>query len=188
MRFALASLVVLVATLAAPDAGAAEARGAICDARSRITALKFYSSGSFHGAMDQAVPGGCWLSDSAAARYHRGSINASRFYTYLGGCGRFCGNHLGNRCNGGAGNIITTRGGNGWDWRQMHINHLAGHSRSKTCNRCSFGLVGSTGNSSAGHVHAENRRFGTKATGWLAGKSVGQNASCTRVMGQPRLN
>jgi hypothetical protein len=188
MRFALAPFVVLVATTLAAPADAAEARGAICDDRSRITALKFYSSGAFHGAMDQAVPGGCWLQDSNAARYHRGSINASRFYSYLGGCGKFCGNNLGNQCHGGAGNIITTTGGNGWDWRQMHINHLAGHSKSKTCNRCSFGLVGSTGNSSGGHAHVENRRFGTKATAWLAGRSVGQNAACTRVVGNPKLN
>lgn len=167
---------------------AVEARGAICHSGARITALKFYSSGNFHGAMDQAVSGGgCWTQDSATARYHRGSINASRHYKYLGGCGTFCGNHLGNLCNGGAGNIITTTGSSGWDWRQMHINHLSGFSKTKTCNRCAFGLVGSTGNSSGGHAHVENRRFGTKATGWLSGKSVGQNSNCTKKVGNATL-
>lgn len=167
---------------------AVEARGAICHSNARITALKYYSSGNYHGAMDQAVSGGCWTQDSASARYHRGSINSSRHYTYNGGCGTFCGNHLGNTCNGGAGNLITTTGSSGWDWRQMHINHLGGgHSTSKTCNRCSFGLVGSTGNSSGGHAHVENRRYGTKTTGWLTGKQVGQNASCTTKVGNATL-
>lgn len=166
---------------------AAEARGAMCDAASRVTATAYYSSGNFHGAVDQAKSGGCWLSDSDAARYHRGSINASRYYSFLGGCGRYCGNHLGNQCNGGAGNMITTTGSGGWDWRQMHINYLSGHSRSKTCTRCSFGLIGSTGNSSGGHAHVENRRYGTKSTAWMSGISVGRNANCTRTLGWPRL-
>lgn len=168
---------------------AAEARGAICHDKSRITALKFYSSGNFHGAMDQAIAGGgCWLSDSASARYHRGSINASRHYSYLGGCGKFCGNNLGSTCHGGAGNMITTTGSDGWDWRQMHINHLATKSKSKTCNRCAFGLVGSTGNSSGAHAHVENRRFGSKMTAWMSGKSVGQNSNCTVKVGSPKLS
>lgn len=186
MKKMLAMLVVTLSFSANLDA--AEARGAICDSGSRITALAYYSSGNYHGAMDQAIAGGgCWLQDSDAARYHRGSINASRSYRYLGGCGKYCGNNLGNTCNGGAGNMISTTGTSGWDWRQMHVNHLSGFSKSKTCNRCPFGLVGSTGNSSAGHVHVENRRYGTKSTAWLSGKSVGQDAACTKVMGYPKL-
>jgi hypothetical protein len=167
----------------------AEARGAMCDSQSRITATAYYSSGNYHGAMDQAKQGGgCWTSDSSAARYHRGSINSSRYYSYLGGCGAFCGNNLGNKCNGGAGNMISTTGANGWDWRQMHVNYLSGHSKSKTCTRCSFGLIGSTGNSSGGHAHVENRRYGTKSTGWMSGKSVGQNSACTTKVGNPKLS
>lgn len=165
------------------------ARGAICDSRSRITALKYYSSGSFHGAMDQAVRATtkCWTRDSSSARYHRGSINSSRYYRYLGGCGATCRYNIGNRCNGGAGNMISTVGSGGWDWRQMHINHLSGHSRSKTCKRCSFGLVGSTGNSSAGHAHVENRRYGSKMTGWMSGRYVGESSPCTKTVGRPYL-
>lgn len=185
MKRALITAVVLLATLR--PAEAAEARGAMCDSDSRVTATAYYSSGNFHGAVDQAKSGGCWLSDSDAARYHRGSINSSRYYSYLGGCGGYCGNHLGNRCNGGAGNMISTTGSNGWDWRQMHINYLSGHSRSKTCTRCSFGLIGSTGNSSGGHAHVENRRYGTKSTAWMSDVWVGMNANCTRTIGWPRL-
>lgn len=187
MKNTLAALLAFAALTTGGTAAAVEARGAICDARSRITALAYYSSGRFHGAVDQAMPGGCWLNDSDAARYHRGSINRSRYYSYLGGCGRFCGNNLGNTCRGGAGNLITTTGGSGWDFRQMHINHLNGHSRSKTCTRCSFGLVGSTGNSSGGHVHAENRRYGSKSTAWFSGRRVGNNANCTTRLGDARL-
>lgn len=186
MKIVLGAMLVVIAFSA--NTLAAEARGAICDSGARITALAYYSSGNFHGAMDQAISGGgCWTSDSASARYHRGSINSSRHYSYLGGCGKFCGNNLGSTCNGGAGNMITTTGTNGWDWRQMHINSLTGFSKSKTCTRCAFGLVGSTGNSSAGHVHVENRRYGTKSTGWLSGNSVGQSSSCTKTMGYPKL-
>lgn len=166
---------------------AAEARGAMCDSGSRVTATAYYSSGNFHGAVDQSKSGACWTSDSASARYHRGSINSSRYYSYLGGCGVYCGNHLGNTCNGGAGNMITTTGSNGWDWRQMHINYLSGTSRSKTCTRCAFGLIGSTGNSSAGHAHVENRRYGTKSTSWMSNVWVGMNANCTKTLGRPRL-
>lgn len=172
---------------AVPLVEAAEARGAMCDSASRVTATAYYSSGRYHGAMDQAKPGGCWTSDSSAARYHRGSINRSRYYSYLGGCGRTCGNNLGNLCNGGAGNMISTAGRNGWDWRQMHINYLSGHSKSKTCKRCSFGLIGSTGNSSGGHAHVENRRYGTKSTYWMRNAYVGMSSSCTRTVGNPRL-
>ncbi len=95
MKRALITVVVLLATVR--PAEAAEARGAMCDSASRVTATAYYSSGNFHGAVDQAKSGGCWLSDSDAARYHRGSINSSRYYSYLGGCGGYCGNHLGNR-------------------------------------------------------------------------------------------
>jgi hypothetical protein len=180
-----AALLLLVTT---SDVRAAEARGAMCDSGSRVTATAYYSSGNFHGAVDQAKSGGgCWLQDSDAARYHRGSINASRYYSYLGGCGRFCGNNLGSQCNGGAGNMISTVGSNGWDWRQMHINHLTGFSKSKTCTRCAFGLIGSTGNSSAGHAHVENRRYGTKSTSWMSNVYVGMASSCTITVGYPKL-
>ncbi len=178
---------VVVMVVGARGAGAAEARGAMCDAAARVSATAYYSSGNYHGAVDQSKGGACWLSDSSAARYHRGSIDSSRYYRYTGGCGRYCGNHLGNRCNGGAGNLITTVGSNGWDWRQFHINELSGTSRSKTCTRCAFGLIGSTGNSSGGHAHVENRRYGTKSTAWMANAYVGMNANCTRTIGHPRL-
>lgn len=182
------TMALIIALMAPATVDAAEARGAMCDSLSRVTATTYYSSGNYHGAMDQAKQGGgCWTSDSAAARYHRGSINASRYYQYVGGCGKYCGNNLGSTCNGGAGNMIRTIGANGWDWRQMHINYLGGHSKSKTCNRCSFGLIGSTGNSSAGHAHVENRRYGTKTTAWMSGASVGMNAACTRTVGWPKL-
>lgn len=182
-------VVTALLTATASEAALRRARGAICDSRARITALKYYSSGSFHGAMDQALSARvkCWTSDSPSARYHRGSIVGSRYYRYTGGCGKTCRYNIGNLCNGGAGNLITTTGSGGWDWRQMHINFRKGHSRSKTCRRCSFGLVGSTGNSSAGHAHNENRRYGTKMTGWMSGRYVGQNASCTKRVGRPTL-
>jgi hypothetical protein len=186
MKRLIASLVLLLASTASVEA--AEARGAMCDAGSRVTATAYYSSGNYHGVMDQAKSGGgCWTQDSASARYHRGSINSSRYYSYLGGCGKFCGNNLGSTCNGGAGNMITTTGSNGWDWRQMHINYLSGHSKSKTCTRCSFGLIGSTGNSSGGHAHVENRRYGTKSTSWMSGAYVGMASSCTQTVGSPKL-
>lgn len=180
-------LIAIACLLGAGSVQAAEARGAMCDSGSTVTATTYYSSGNYHGAVDQSRNGACWLNDSDAARYHRGSIQASRYYSYIGGCGRYCGNNLGSTCNGGAGNLITTTGSNGWDWRQMHINYLAGTSRSKTCTRCAFGLIGSTGNSSGGHAHVENRRYGTKSTAWMSNVWVGMNANCTRTIGWPRL-
>jgi hypothetical protein len=182
-----AIVVGVLAVLTAPVALAVDARGSICDDRARITATSNYSSGSFHGAIDSSLGGACWTRDSAAARYHRSALNQSRAWRYIGGCGASCSNNLGSSCNGGGGNMIDSDGRNGWDWRQMHINALAGHSQSKTCTRCSFGLLGSTGNSSGAHVHQENRRYGTKSTSWMSGRRVGENANCTRTLGNARM-
>ncbi len=181
----MSSLMIAALAIAAsvvPVAGAAStAKGAICDEGAVVTATKYYSSGSYHGAIDSA-------NGSCSSWNHRGQIYGSKGYKYYGGCGAYCGNNLGSTCNGGAGNYIRVFGSNSWTWSQMHINSN-GSSASKTCDRCAFGLVGSTGNSTGGHVHSDNRKAGTKMTAWFDGMGLvrGSNAYCGRTLGYPTL-
>jgi len=168
---------------------AVTAGGALKHTGARITALTTYpSSGAYHSAMDMGGAG-CWKSLASGAIYHRAMLLSTRYYSYLGGCGVSCASQIGNTCNGGAGNVITTHGANGWDFRQKHINHNSTLSRSKTCYRCGFGLIGSTGSSGGAHVHAENRRYRVRQTYWYTriGKRVGQSAFYGYTMGYPTL-
>lgn len=106
--------------------------------------------------------------------------------SYKGGCGSSCGRQA--WCNGGAGNYVVTTGANGWQFRQLHINHSK-NSYSKSCDRCSVGLVGSAGDSSGAHVHADNRRYGTRTTAWYTsvGTTCGRSAYCGNRVGVPTL-
>ena len=52
-----------------------------------------------------------------------------------------------------------------------------------------MGLVSSTGQSTGAHVHADNRRYGTRMTAWYtsAGTTCGRSAYCGNVVGHPTL-
>ena len=171
---------ILIALVAiATSAYAATARGPICQTSARVGSTTYYScSGSYHGALD--------MSNGTCNEWnHRGMILGSRYYRYYGGCGQSC---RATSCNGGAGNYVVVSGGSGWQFRQLHIGANAS-SGSKTCDRCALGLVSSTGQSYGAHVHADNRRYGTRMTAWYTsvGTTCGRSAYCGNRVGTPTL-
>lgn len=179
MKWMLAT-VALTVTGWATSALSATAVGPICDTAARVGSTTYYScSGSSHNALD--------MSNGTCSEWnHRGMINVSRAYTYYGGCANNCSG--GTSCNGGAGNYYVVTGATGWDFRQLHLNSNVS-SGSKTCDRCALGLVGSTGNSTGAHVHADNRQYGTRKTAWYTsvGTTCGSSAYCSNRVGTPTL-
>jgi len=160
-------------------ASSATARGPICDTGARVGSTTYYScSSGYHAALDMS-------NGTCNAWNHRGMIVGSRFYRVFGGCGQSCSPTT---CNGGAGNYAVVTGGSGWEFRQLHIGANAS-TFSKTCDRCPLGLVSSTGQAFGAHVHADNRRYGTRMTGWYtsAGTTCGRNAYCGNTVGNPTL-
>jgi hypothetical protein len=164
----------------AGSASAATAYGPICDTNARVGSTTYYScSGSSHTALD--------MSNRTCSEWnHRAMLAGNYYYRYYGGCANNCVG--GTTCNGGAGNYYVVTGANGWDFRQLHINSNAS-SGSKTCDRCALGLVGSTGNSSGAHVHADNRQYGTRKSSWYTSKGTtcGSSAYCGNIVGYPTL-
>jgi hypothetical protein len=174
------NLVYAAATLVAGSVSAATAVGPICDTAARVGSTTYYScSGSVHTALDMS-------NQSCSEWNHRGMLVGNYAYRYYGGCANNCVG--GTSCNGGAGNYYVVSGANGWDFRQLHINSNAS-SGTKTCDRCALGLVGSTGSSSAAHVHADNRQYGTRKSAWYTsrGTTCGNSAYCGNTLGSPTL-
>jgi hypothetical protein len=178
--------VILVAAGWAGDASAQSqrtARGPICDSAARVGSTTLYScTGSSHNALDMS-------NKTCNTWFARGMLLGTFSYTYYGGCGQSCGSCSSGCCNGGAGNYVRVVGAGGWDFRQLHFNHHSTESKSKACDRCPFGLVGSTGSSTAAHVHADNRRDGVRQTAWYTnvGTTCGSSAYCENRVGVPTL-
>jgi hypothetical protein len=92
------------------------------------------------------------------------------------------------KCGGGAGNYYAVEGANGYNFRQLHLIRSA-DLFSKTAARGAFlGLWGSTGSSTAPHVHADNRQYKTRLSAWYTGYvTCGSPATSSNVVGQVRL-
>jgi len=169
-------------------AGAASAQsqrtayGPICDTNARVGSTTYYScSGSSHTALD--------MSNRTCSEWnHRAMLAGSFYYTFYSGCANSCGSCSSGCCNGGAGNYARVTGAAGWDFAQLHFNTSA-NSYSRTCDRCALGLVGSTGSSTAAHVHAHNRKDGVRQSSWYtkAGTTCGSSAYCENIVGYPTL-
>jgi len=174
------NLVYTAATLLAGSVSAATAVGPICDTAARVGSTTYYScSGGTHTALDMS-------NGTCSVWNHRGMLSGSFYYRYYGGCANNCSG--GTTCNGGAGNYYVVSGSNGWDFRQLHLNSNAS-SGTKTCDRCALGLVGSTGNSTGAHVHADNRQYATRKSAWYTSKGTtcGSSAYCGNTVGYPTL-
>lgn len=170
---AIHGLAVLCVTTWAGGAMAATAVGPICDMAARVVC----PSGTLNGALEIS-------NDTCNVWNHRAMLSGSYAYRYFGGCANSC---AGNACNGGAGNYYTVTGSSGWEFRQLHFNSNAS-TTSKTCDRCTLGLIGATGTASFAHSHSENRQYGTRKTAWTAGSvSCGSFVSCSSPVGYPTL-
>jgi hypothetical protein len=162
------------------------ARGPVDASGAYVKSTTYYfCNGSSHSALDMCVGNPCGACNQYAVKT---MIEENRYYNVYTGCAADCDSTT-TSCNGGAGNYITTVGNNGYDFRQLHMN-TNGNSYSRWANVGEpFGLLGSTGSSTAPHVHADNRKSGTRLTAWYAdhGITCGSPASSANIVGYPRL-
>ena len=128
-----------------------------------VTATTYYSSGTFHGAID--------LSSSAACGYWgvETAVNASLSWNVtIRTSTKVCyGNGSGNQ------NEVKHTFSNGYTFRQWHFLKTAS-SVDKTCNRCQIGDEGGTGNVTGPHTHIQYDKSGTNNTSWYSGTSKGE--------------
>ncbi len=162
----------------------ATANGPICDTAAKVNSTTYYGCGtSSHTALDVA-------NGTCSVWNHRAMLVGSYHYTLYGGCTNSCGACSAGAgcCNGGAGNYYVVSGSNGWDFRQLHSNTNA-DSKTKTCDRCALGLVGSTGNTTGAHSHSDNRQYGTRKSAWYTsvGTTCGSSGNCNNRVGVPTL-
>lgn len=181
---AISALTALAIAMPSPiEAATFTARGPICESIASVGSTTYYScNGSSHTALD--------ISNQSCSEWnHRGMLVGSFYYKSYSGCANNCANPPPNPdCNGGAGNYVVVAGANGWDFRQLHINSSAS-SGTQTCDRCSLGLVGSTGHSFGAHSHSDNRQYGTRKSAWYTtvGTTCGSSGFCDNVVGKPTL-
>jgi hypothetical protein len=137
-----------------------------------VTALTYYSSGSFHGAVDISS-GSCnyWGVETGVvgSYYWNITINTSI-----------------NVCNGnGSGNQNEAKLvlADGRVLRFWHFNKTA-NSYDRTCDRCQVGDEGGTGNATGPHTHIQVDRNGTRDTSWYSGYiTKGQQVDRTTTIG-----
>ncbi len=159
-------LIVLAAVVAVPAAAKAAYVKSPLDGV--VVATTYYSSGSFHGALDIAGP-----SSTCGTGGVTTGVVQTKFWTIrIHTTARVCyGNGSGNE------NSATAAYGNGWSFRQFHFNRSA-NSRSRTCDRCVIGTHGGTGHATGPHAHVQYDRYGTRSTSWY---SVGRGRSVSRA-------
>jgi hypothetical protein len=123
-----------------------------------VTATTWYSSGTFHGAVDIA-PG----SSACGVKAVTTAVAQTKFWDVTINTGyKVCyGNGSGNQ------NQAVASYTNGWKFRQYHFNK-SGSSYDRTCDRCYIGLVGGTGYATGPHSHLQYDRYGTKSTSWYS--------------------
>ena len=122
-----------------------------------VTTTTYYSSGSFHGAIDVSS-GSCdyWGVETGVVGSVYWNITINTTYS---------------DCNGnGSGNQNEAKHtwADGWVFRIWHFNKTAS-SVDKTCDRCQVGDEGSTGNSTGAHTHMQQTKSGTYDTSWYSG-------------------
>jgi hypothetical protein len=148
------------------------------------------ASGS-HTALDICVDtsGNRASCGACNATYVRSMLNGTYAYRLMiSSCPSDCDSAT-TTCGGGAGNYYQVTGSNGYDFRQLHLNPDATTMKTQTVARGAYlGWWGSTGGSTAPHVHADNRQNGTRLSAWYASYvSCGSPATSSNAIGQVRL-
>ena len=126
-----------------------------------VTATTYYSSGSFHGAVDIASGSGCgyWGVET-------GLVGSLHWNVTIRTTGKVCyGNGSGNQ------NEVKHTFGNDYILRQWHFLKTAS-SYDRTCDRCQIGDEGGTGNVTGPHTHMQYDRYGTNNTSWYSSYTV----------------
>ena len=133
-----------------------------------VTALTYYSSGSFHGAVDIASGSGCnyWGVETAVVGsvYWNITINTSTSVCSGNGIGYH--------------NEARHVWADGWTFRLWHFNKTA-NSYDRTCDRCQVGNEGATGNAPSPRTHLQQDKNGTRDTAWYSGLTLGQDVTGT---------
>jgi hypothetical protein len=125
-----------------------------------VTATTYYSSGSFHGAVDISS-GRCNYWGVESPVHGTFSWNVTIRTTGI-------------VCNGnGSGNQNEAKHvfSDGTTFRMWHFIKTA-DSYDRTCDRCQVGNEGGTGNSTGPHTHLQVDKNGTNDTSWYSGYTV----------------
>ena len=146
---ALASLAIIPATVSAHEVRSPHP--------GTVTALTYYSSGAFHGAIDVASGSGCgyWGVETGVvgSLYWNVTIRTTGVVCY--------GNGSGNQ------NEVKHTFANDYVIRQWHFLKEP-TSYDRTCDRCQIGDEGGTGNVTGPHTHMQYDRYGTNNTSWYS--------------------
>jgi len=121
-----------------------------------VTATTYYSSGTFHGAVDISS-GRCnyWGAETGVVGSVYWNVTVRTVGVYCNGTGS------------GTQNEAAHVWADGWTFRQWHFIKTA-DSFDRTCDRCQVGNEGGTGNSTGPHAHLQQDKSGTKDTAWYA--------------------
>ncbi len=124
-----------------------------------VTALTYYSSGSFHGAVDVTSGDACnyWS-------VHAVLVGSYHWNITINTTGIYCGTGGGSSNQNEAKHVFA----DGWALRLWHFIKTAA-SYDKTCDRCALGHEGGTGNVIGPHTHIQVDKSGTKDTSWYVG-------------------
>lgn len=151
------------------------------------------SSGT-HTALDICVDtsGNRTACGACDATHVRAMLDGSYTYQLMcSNCTRDC-DSTRTTCCGGAGNYYQVNGTGGYVFRQLHLNPdtaTTSNMRTQTAARGAFlGWWGSTGSSTAPHVHADNMLSGTRLSAWYSSYvTCGSPATSNNAIGQVRL-
>ena len=121
-----------------------------------VTATTYYSSGTFHGAVDIS---------SGTCNYwgvETGLVGSLSWNVTIRTTGVLCnGNGSGNQ------NEVKHTFANDYVFRQWHFIKDS-DSYDRTCDRCQIGNEGGTGNVTGPHSHLQYDRYGTNNTSWYS--------------------
>lgn len=126
-----------------------------------VTATTYYSSGSFHGAVDISSRNACgyWGVET-------GVVGSLSWNVTIRTTAVVCyGNGSGNQ------NEVKHVFANGYTFRQWHFLKEP-TSYDRTCDRCQIGDEGGTGNVTGPHTHMQYDKAGTNNTSWYSSYTV----------------
>ncbi|HYO73629.1 MAG TPA: hypothetical protein VEU33_46955 [Archangium sp.] len=136
-----------------------------------VTDTTYYSSGTFHGAVD--LTGRCNVDPVDAMFVGSMSWNFTLRTTGAVCTGSGSGNH----------NAVSHTFADGTVFRMWHFIKTAA-SYDRTCDRCSLGNVGGTGAVTQALTHFQVDKNGTRNTAWYSGYSVrGEFVSRGEIIG-----
>jgi hypothetical protein len=128
-----------------------------------VTAVTYYSSGAFHGAVDISSANACgyWGVET-------GVVGSMSWNVTIRTEGVVCyGSGSGNQ------NEVKHVFADGYVFRQWHFLKEP-TSYDRTCDRCQIGDEGGTGNVTGPHTHMQYDRNGSNNTSWYSGTTKGE--------------